>query len=128
MRVAFLLSLVCLLGCGEGKDGTMSPGIDCMASGCHTDLTVGGTVYASPEGPIDQGLEGVTVTVVDSAQKSLILTSNRTGNFYSKEPVAWPADVTLTLGVQPVFMAGAPSGACNSGSCHSRNRGFVYLP
>jgi hypothetical protein len=128
MRVAFLLSLVCLLGCGGEKDGTMSPGMDCMASGCHTDLTVGGTIYASAEGPLDQGLEGVTVTIVDSAQQTFTLTSNSAGNFYSKDPVVWPADIKVALGAQSGFMIQAPSGACNSGSCHTKNRGLVYLP
>ncbi len=130
MRVSLLLFLVCLPGCGEGgaKDATMSPGQDCLASGCHTDFSLGGTVYASPNAPLDQGLEGVTVTILDSAQKTLTLTSNRTGNFYSKEPVAWPADVTLTLGAREGFMAAASSGACSSSACHTRNRGLVYLP
>ena len=110
MRVSWLLSLVCLLGCGEGEaeDATMSPGQDCLASGCHTDFSLGGTVYTAADAPLDQGLEGVTVTILDSAQKTLTLNSNRTGNFYSREPVAWPADVTLTLGAREGFMAVAP--------------------
>lgn len=130
MRASLLLFFVCLLGCGsdEEQDATMTPGQDCLASGCHTDFSVGGTVFVAENAPLDQGLEGVTVTLLDAARKTLTLTSNRTGNFYSREPVAWPADVTLTLGEREGFMALAPSGACSSGACHTSNRGLVYLP
>jgi hypothetical protein len=123
MRVSLLLSLVCLLGCGgggDGKDELMSPGEDCSAAGCHTDFTLGGTVYAADDAPAEQGLAGVTIKIVDSAKKTLMLTSNRTGNFYTQEAVTWPADLYLTKDNLAGEMLGASNGACNA--CHSLKR------
>jgi hypothetical protein len=127
MRALVLLSSLLVVGCGggdEGKDATMTPGQDCLA--CHKDFSVGGTVYGSAGAQVNEGVEGVTVTIVDSAQKTLALTSNRAGNFYSTTPVTWPADVTFTLGTRSSNMVAAPSGAC--GSCHTSNgQNLVYL-
>jgi hypothetical protein len=125
MRVSLWLPLVCLLGCGgggggDGKDEFMSPGEDCLAAGCHTDFSFGGTVYAADDAPAEQGLEGVTIKVVDAANKTLTLTSNRTGNFYTKESVTWPASFYLTKDNLSGDMLNASNGQCNA--CHSLKR------
>jgi len=105
-------------------DETMDPGLDCLA--CHQTFSVGGTVYPSDSSPLDQGLAGVTVTILDSAQVTLTLTSNQGGNFYSKAPIVWPADITFTLGTRTAKMLAATSGACNT--CHTTNRqSLMYL-
>jgi hypothetical protein len=88
---------------------------------------MGGTVYPDQRSAANEGLEGVTVTIVDSAQQTLTMTSNKVGNFFIKTPIVWPADVTFTLGARSSNMIGAPSGAC--GSCHTAKlQGYVYLP
>ena len=71
----------------------------------------------------------MTVTVVDSVQKTVSMTSNSVGNFYSEESVTWPATITLTLGTRTAGMQNGQSGAC--ASCHntsSTGQGRVYLP
>ena len=105
-------------------DETMDPGLDCIA--CHKNFSVGGTVYPTDTSPLDEGLAGVTVTIVDSAEMTLTLTTNRGGNFYSKAPIVWPADITFTLGTRTARMLAANSGACNT--CHTTNRqSLMYL-
>jgi hypothetical protein len=124
MRTLLWFAVFALVGCEEGGP-TMKPGEDCK--GCHHDFTVAGTVYPTAQAQANEGLAGVTVTVVDSAQASLVLTSNEVGNFYSKAAVAWPATITLALGTRTATMPGASSGAC--ASCHSSAaQGRVYLP
>ena len=103
----------------------MRPGENCK--GCHGSFSIAGTVFPSAQAQASEGLAGVTVTVVDSAQKTLTLTSNSVGNFFSEDALTWPADITLTLGSRTASMQGADSGAC--ASCHtSSGQNRVYLP
>jgi hypothetical protein len=122
-----VLSVLTLGGCGPKEDANMTPGQDCLP--CHKDFSVGGTVFPDPRSAANEGLAEVTVTIVDSAQTTLTLTSNTAGNFFSKKPIVWPADVTLTLGTRSSNMIGAPAGGCANDNCHHPKRqGYVYLP
>jgi len=126
MRTLLILLAVCvLLGCGDEGGPTMRPGEDCNS--CHSEFTVAGTVFPSAQAQAGEGIAGVTVSIVDSAQKTLTLTSNSAGNFYSEAPVSWPADISLSLGTRTATMGGASAGAC--ASCHSTlGQGRVFLP
>ena len=125
MRTLLLLSLVSLVGCGDGNGPTMRPGENCK--GCHSGFTVAGTVFPSAQAQASEGVEGVTVSIADSTPKTLTLTSNSVGNFYSETAVSWPATITLSLGIRTATMPNAPDGAC--ASCHTTSgQGRVYLP
>jgi|WetSurMetagenome_2_1015567.scaffolds.fasta_scaffold1319744_1 hypothetical protein len=127
MRALLLLSVLSLVACGNssGEGPTMRPGENCK--GCHGSFSIAGTVFPSAQAQASEGLAGVTVTVVDSAQKTLTLTSNSVGNFFSEDALTWPADITLTLGSRTASMQGAASGAC--AGCHtSSSQNRVYLP
>jgi hypothetical protein len=123
MRTLMLLSLLTLSAC-DANGPTMRPGENCK--GCH-DFTLAGTVFPSTQAQGSDGIDGVTVTVVDANQKTLTLTSNSAGNFYTKNAVAWPAAITLSLGSRTATMPAAPNGAC--ATCHTTSgQGRVFLP
>jgi hypothetical protein len=124
MRALLLLVLAGVAAC-DANGPTMKPGENCQS--CHHDFTVAGTVFPDAQAQAGQGLSGVTVTVVDADQKTLVLTSNSAGNFYSTQAVAWPAAITLSLGDRTATMGSASGGAC--ASCHTTSgQGRVYLP
>ena len=125
MRTLLLMSMICLVACGEEDGPTMRPGENCK--GCHGELTLAGTVFPSAQAEANEGIAGVTVSVLDSAQNTLTLTSNSAGNFYTDKPITWPANMTLTLGTRRATMSGAPSGDC--ATCHTIGvQGLIYLP
>ena len=125
MRTLLLLSALTLLACGEDHGPNMRPGENCKS--CHGNFTIAGTVFPSAQAQASEGISGVTVTVVDSAQNTLTMTSNSAGNFFTGDSVTWPASITLTLGTRTANMPSAPSGAC--ASCHTTaGQGRVYLP
>lgn len=127
MRMPCLALLVVLVACGEDDEGpTMRPGEDCKA--CH-GFSAAGTVFPSPRAGAREGIDGVTITVVDADQRTVTMTSNSAGNFYTERAIKWPADITLSLGGRTASMAAAPSGAC--ASCHTTDSGAegrVALP
>jgi len=129
MRTLFVVApvaLLALVAC-DANGPTMKPGENCK--GCHDNFSVAGTVYPSAQAQASEGLSGVTVAVVDSAQKTVTMTSNSVGNFYSQESVTWPATITLTLGTRTASMQNGQSGAC--ATCHNTSatgQGRVYLP
>ena len=100
----------------------MDPGQDCLschsASGVASAFTVGGTVFPLATATADGGTAGVEIDLVDSNGKTLALHSNAAGNFYSTEALAFPAQVSVTVGgTQFAMQQKPPSGACNS--CHA---------
>lgn len=126
MRVPCLALVIFLVaGCEEGGP-TMRPGEDCIK--CH-GFSAAGTVFPSTQASTNEGINGVTITVVDSDRKTVTMTSNSAGNFYTEAAIKWPADITLILGGRTASMAAAPRGAC--ASCHStggEGQGRVALP
>jgi hypothetical protein len=129
MRLAaavFSLSFV-LAACqfgegGEGGEGPlMQPGSDCMSCHEHSSgenaWSAAGTVYAGSSDAT--GASGVTVQITDAAGKTVTLTSNAAGNFYSSAALALPfAKVSVTRNGTTTEMRSSPtSGSCNS--CHN---------
>lgn len=133
-RWAFLLgmaSVACSAALGEdtGDDGfatgpTMLPGDNCRS--CHggpssqypeaPDWTVAGTVFESAES--DVGASGVRVLIRDIGGKTLELTTNSAGNFYTDTSLEFPYWVSLEKdGVVVDMPAPPPSGGCNA--CHN---------
>ena len=124
MRTIALLALVMFAACGN-EGPTMRPGEDCTK--CHS-YKVAGTVFPSASAAASGGIANITVTLVDSAQKTITLTSNSAGNFYTDQSIAWPASVSVTQGSTTVSMIKPlTGGACNS--CHVPDgQGRVHLP
>jgi hypothetical protein len=123
MRFVFLSSLLLLVAC-DSTGPTMRPGENCKS--CH-GFTAAGTVFPSAQAASSEGINGATVTIVDSNQKSVTMTSNSAGNFYTNDAIVWPATITLTLGSRSATMPDAHDGAC--ASCHTTSgQGRIFLP
>jgi len=99
-------------------------GEECV--GCHTPgkkagrwpFTAGGTVYRTPGDDPVPGLAGVRVTIADAKGKVLRLTTNRAGNFWTTEPLAFPVAVELQREGSD-RKAAVRSGPCAAGECHA---------
>jgi hypothetical protein len=123
MRFVLLSSLLLLVAC-DPNGPTMRPGENCKS--CH-GFTASAPVFPTVQAASSEGINGATVTIVDSNQKSVTMTSNSAGNFYTDDSIAWPATITLTLGSRSATMPAAPNGAC--ASCHTTSgQGRVFLP
>lgn len=126
-RIYGILCCLALLlgGCESEEDEegspTMRPGEACLS--CHGeggpaghDLTVAGTLFTDGTG--SQGLEGSTIRLYDDNGALLIeLTTNSVGNFYTAEPVTFPASVEVDCGATATM--GSPAGSGNCNSCHN---------
>jgi hypothetical protein len=95
-----------LQACSIPEDGPMmEPGEDCIR--CHGDgggeeedgpaWSVAGTVYPS-ESTADPGagVRGASIWIQDSNGKTFTLRSNKAGNFYSAESLAFPIRVVVS--------------------------------
>jgi hypothetical protein len=123
---------------GEVTGPLMRPGQDCLR--CHSERasvgappwTVAGTVFPERGAAADQGVSGVRVLVSDARGRSVELTSNSAGNFYTNAPLEVPLRVAIEhAGGRREMPARAPSGGCNA--CHSPQpiggtEGRLYLP
>jgi cytochrome c553 len=64
------------------------------------------------------GLFGAEIDITDTNGHQFTLHSNGAGNFYSAEPIAFPASVSVTVGGQVFSMQDRPpTGSCNA--CHA---------
>jgi len=116
----------------------MLPGQNCRS--CHgapssrypeaPDWSIAGTIFAGPNS--DQGVQGVSVEVVDATGKKVTAVSNAAGNFYTAANVVAPYSVSLTKGSRSITMAvPPPAGGCNA--CHAKAPvggapGRLFLP
>lgn len=101
----------------------MLPGDNCLR--CHSEnskyptaprWTAAGTVFAAHDS--EEGVAGAEVTVTAADGKSITLTSNRVGNFYTAEPLTAPLRIKLTHeSFEAEMPIEAPAGSCNA--CHS---------
>ncbi len=112
----WLLVALGLLACVPADGPMMRPGSDCLA--CHsaggsaTPWTVAGTVYAA-----GAAVAGANVRITDSAGSTFGLRTNRAGNFYTAESVAFPLRVCVERGGAADCMESVVSqGSCNT--CH----------
>jgi len=117
MRVLHLAAAAAVLGCGIPSEGpAMRPGHDCLE--CHS-FTAAGTLYRQVGDAAGDGVKGGRVRLVDGNGRELTLKTNETGNFYTREKLAFPlqAIVVEGEGLASVMLAPAPDGACNR--CHT---------
>lgn len=122
-----------LAACGkigdDDDDGNefMRPGENCLS--CHgsggkaakdAQFTLAGTIFSSATAGTDQGLDGVKIDITDSAGKSVSLTSNRVGNFFTSQAVTFPLkSVKVSKNGKEASMGSqVSSGGC--ASCHSQ--------
>jgi hypothetical protein len=99
--------------------------------GCHNHgFTLSGTLFAAPTGTTP--LVGASITVVDANGAMFDMVSQRNGNFYTSNPVAFP--VTLTASRCPDVqqmsaMVATGNGGCNKTGCHATGaQGQIHLP
>jgi hypothetical protein len=104
--------------------GTSNQGQNCLASGCHAansaqPFTWAGTVFAATTGAAPN--PGAQIRVV-AGGVTFQATTDKDGNFYSTQAVAFPGAHTnaskcpTTTPMSTILQTG--NGACNS--CHSR--------
>lgn len=122
LAAAALLASACAIP-AEGP--MMSPGEDCLE--CHGGggeegddaraWTLAGTVYPSAD-TLDPGagVRGATISILDARGKGFDLRSNRAGNFYTAEPLAWPVSVWVNGALMPLNVPGYAHLSCNR--CH----------
>jgi hypothetical protein len=134
MRTSISVGIpVLLCACASENSPIMKPGQDCTR--CHDGdeapkWTAAGTVFPEVSSPADAGLEGVAVVVTDAGGRSITMTSNSAGNFYTAEPLTPPLDAHVEKdGHRIVANAAVPRGGCND--CHSvppkeETRGRLY--
>lgn len=116
-----------LAACGDFLDPTsetMAPGQDCLA--CHRmggvaaerPFTVAGTVFPAPDASVMAGVAGAQVVIADAYGSTWTLVSNDAGNFFTGDPIAFPAAVEVRFGGRVAAMSRSlTSGACNA--CHT---------
>ncbi|HET9598083.1 MAG TPA: hypothetical protein VFP65_21020 [Anaeromyxobacteraceae bacterium] len=80
-------------------------------------FTAGGTTYATPGDAASPGVGGVVVTLTDARGKVVTLRSNRSGNFWTHEQLAFPVAVVLQRDGSEQRRTVA-SGPCKAGTCN----------
>jgi len=122
-RTALAVSL--LLGaaaCIPEEGPLMEPGSDCME--CHD----GGEARRWTVAGTWPGGQGRRVAVRDSAGKGLTIRTNRAGNFYTAEPLAFPLTFVAVDGGEmprlPTTQQGFTQGSCGrANGCHGGGGG-----
>jgi hypothetical protein len=122
MRRLALALPVLLAACGiPGTGPAMSPGedcVDCHGKGEGPDFSAAGTVYQNPGDDLHAGVKGARVHLVDADGRSLTLRTGQTGNFYTREKLRPPLQISVERdGLVAVMKVAAPHGACNR--CHT---------
>jgi hypothetical protein len=127
---------------GNNGSQSMNPGMACIS--CHTSTggeaprySIAGTVYPTAHEPnLCNGANGTTtgaqIVIVGADGKTLTLTPNSAGNFFSPTTVALPYQAKVTYqGRERVMLEAQTSGDCNS--CHTQSGannapGRILLP
>jgi hypothetical protein len=113
---------IAVAGNGSGSE-FMSPGEACLAchsvgGGATTIWTAGGTVFPRPTSIPGQGVAGITVRILGATGIETVLVSNAAGNFYTPDPIVFPASVQIEgVGLLRAMEDTLPDGDCNA--CHS---------
>lgn len=103
--------LATLAACIPENGPLMEPGSDCLE--CH-----GGDEARTWTAAGTWGGQGSRVTITDSSGKSFTLRTNRVGNFYTAERLAFPLRVSVDGSEMP---APVTYGGCNA--CHGSGGG-----
>jgi len=105
--------------------GNHNPGMDCQGA-CHDHgYTVSGTVFLEDE--VTPAV-GANVTIRDGNLKIINLITAENGNFYTKEPIAFPFRTWVSscpdVEIMPDFVRAEELGAsCNNAICHQNQAG-----
>lgn len=111
--------------------GSANNGMDCLASGCHNQTSLGaGAPAFSYAGTLYNQAHTMTVpntrVIIKINGMEGHLTTDADGNFYDEQTLPDPS-ITMTAQVQacpgPVSMSGplvAGGGSCNSSACHQQ--------
>ena len=96
----------CLRCHGEGRDGS------------SVKWSLGGTVFPERKSDIDDGYQGAKIVVTDAAGRTVEMTSNVVGNFWTAEALKFPlqAEIRVADKVRKMPIP-VPAGSCNA--CHS---------
>ncbi len=110
MRRVVAVAALLGAGCIPDPGPMMKPGEDCL--GCHgggggEEEAVAWTVAGTFGGP------GSSVWIQDAGGRSFTLTANQAGNFYTREAVQFPLNVSVDGNAMP---AQVTYGGCNR--CH----------
>lgn len=116
---------------GDHESPLMHPGGACID--CHSQsfeappFTVAGTVYPTGHEPADcNGAATGQVVITDKNGRTITLTPNSAGNFYSNTALVFPITAKVVAGGRERVMATPQtSGDCNA--CHSQN-GTMMAP
>jgi hypothetical protein len=138
-----LLALLAAAGCSDADavEALRNLGDDCLS--CHRPggkaakalFTLGGTAYRTADEEATDGLGGVRLLLTGADGRRLELRANERGNFWSREPVAFPVAVEVWReGVDA--RRTVPGGPCSAGTCngcHARPPkggapGRIYAP
>jgi hypothetical protein len=108
--------------------GRHNTGMSCFNS-CHNGrhgFTLAGTLYTNATG--NTAYSGATISVTDSNNVTRHIVVNANGNFWTRDPIAFPVLVIASACPTAVRMnAAATSGDCNS--CHRGNTNDqMHLP
>jgi cytochrome c553 len=112
---------------GNRESPLMNPGaacIDCHASGGEgPQFSIAGTLYPTVHEPDlcdgADGANGATVVITGADGKSLTLSPNTAGNFYSETRVALPYQAKVVyMGRERAMTDAQTSGDCNA--CHTQ--------
>jgi hypothetical protein len=123
-RRAALVVLLALAACHEDPNALRNQGESCES--CHRPsgkaprslFTVAGTVFRDAGGePRETGAPGVAMVLTDAGGRRVELISNPAGNFYSREEVRFPVQVSLRVGPSGAGREG-PAGPCAHGDCN----------
>ena len=114
-------------GYGTGEHNT---GRNCM-DGCHNHgFTLAGTLYTGVLN--NTGYAGATITIKDSANRTIDVVVQANGNFYTAQAISFPAVVMASACPQGTKMTGQiANGACNTTACHAQvggAQGQIHLP
>ena len=107
----------------EGDEGkNMLPGANCIA--CHSygniddgpQFSIAGTIFEDGAGT--DGFKGATIRIFDAAGNTFELTSNREGNFFTDDFIAFPINAEVEVdGAIRVMNDPIETGECNT--CHT---------
>lgn len=123
--VSYVATDVCAGGLqwtgGDSESPNMHPGVACIK--CHAEnegpsFKLAGTVFGANEPDDCVGAKDATIVVTGSDGKSIQMTTNEAGNFYSNLALTMPYRAKIISGGKTRVMLGEQvSGDCNS--CHT---------
>lgn len=110
----------------SGNHNAGRPCLDCHGNGDGPRFELAGTVYSTLAG--GSPVVGATIRVTDADGTEHTAISARNGNFWLREPIAFPVQVqgSSCPATQPMI---APSaiGNCNAAGCHDADY-RIHLP